>query len=114
MRYWAVADKLRVNPTALSAAGNDVANHGEDLLAHQQSCHGVAAGAQSGWVGASAWALSNLLDGWQATSDAHLRRFGKHSCDMHFAAVEFADSDDRNAEAVRRVGETDRDESPPV
>ncbi len=109
-----MADKLRVNPTALSAAGNEVANHGEDLLARQQSAHAEAAGAQSGWVGASAGALSNLLDGWQTTSDAHLRRFGKHSCDMHFAAVEFADMDDRNTEAVRRVGEAARGESPPV
>jgi uncharacterized protein YukE len=109
-----MADKLRVNPTALSQAGNDVANHGEDLLARQQSCHGEAAGAQSGWVGASAGALSNLLDGWQTTSDAHLRRFGKHSCDMHFAAVEFADMEDRNAEAVRRVGEAARGDSPRV
>jgi uncharacterized protein YukE len=82
-----------------------VANHGEDLLARQQSCHGEAAAAQSGWVGTSAAALSNLLDGWQNTTDAHLRRFGKHSCDMHFAAAEFSDMEDRNAEAVRRVGE---------
>jgi uncharacterized protein YukE len=109
-----VADKLRVNPTALSQAGNDVANHGEDLLARQQSCHGEAAGAQSGWVGVSAGALSNLLDGWQTTTDAHLRRFGKHSCDMYFAAAEFADLEDRNAEAVRRAGEAAPGESPRV
>jgi uncharacterized protein YukE len=107
-----MADKLPVNPTALSQAGNDVANHGEDLLARQQSCHGEAAGAQSGWVGASAGALSNLLDGWQITTDAHLRRFGNHSCDMHFAAVGFADMEDRNAAAVRSVGEAPRGESP--
>jgi uncharacterized protein YukE len=100
-----MADKLRVNLQALSAAGNDVANHGEDLHARQQSCHGEAAAAHSGWVGASAGALSSLLDGWQNTTDAHLRRFGKHSCDMHFASAEFSDMEDRNAEAVRRVGE---------
>jgi uncharacterized protein YukE len=99
-----MADNLRVNPTALSSAGNAVADHGEELLARQQSSHGEAAAAQSGWVGASAGALSNLLDGWEKTSDAHLRRFGKHSCDMHFAAAEFTDMEDRNAEAVRRVG----------
>jgi hypothetical protein len=33
---------------------------------------------------------------------------------MHFAAVEFADIEDRNAEAVRRVGEAARGESPRV
>jgi uncharacterized protein YukE len=109
-----MADKLRVNPTALSQAGNDVANHGEDLLARQQACHGEAGGAQSGWVGSSAGALSNLLDGWETTSDAHLRRFGKHSTDMHFAAVGFADTEDRNTETVRRVGEAAGGESPRV
>lgn len=109
-----MANKLRVNPTALSAAGNDVANHGENLLSSQQSCHGEATGAQPGWVGASASALSNLLDGWQVISDAHLRRFGAHSCEMHFAAAEFADMEARNAEAVRRVGEATRGESPRV
>jgi uncharacterized protein YukE len=106
-----MADKLRVDPTALSSAGNDVANHGEDLLARQLACHGEAAAAQSGWVGASAGALSNLLDGWQTTSDAHLRRFGKHSCDLHFAAVGFTDMEDRNSEEVRRVGEAAGGES---
>jgi len=109
-----MADKLRVNPTALAQAGNDVANHGEDLLARQQSSHGEAAAAQSGWVGSSAGALSSLLDGWQTTSDAHLRRFGKHSCDMHFAAVDFADVEDRNTEVVHRVGEAAGGESPRV
>jgi uncharacterized protein YukE len=103
---------LRVDPTAFSHAANEVANHGEDLLARQQSCHGEAAGAHSVWVGSSAGALSNLLDGWQTTSDAHLRRFGKHSTDMHFAAAGFADMEERNTEAVRRVGEALGGESP--
>jgi hypothetical protein len=33
---------------------------------------------------------------------------------MHFAAVEFADIEDRNAEAVRRVDDAARGESPRV
>jgi uncharacterized protein YukE len=107
-----MADKLRVDPTALSHAGNEVADHGEDLLAHQQSCHGEAAGAQSGWVGSSAGALSSLLDGWETTSDAHFRRFGKHSTDMHFLAVDFADMENRNTQALRTVGEAVSGESP--
>ncbi len=109
-----MADKLRVDPTALSQAGNEVADHGEELLARQQSSHGEAAGAHSGWVGSSAGALSNLLDGWETTSDAHFRRFGKHSTDMHFAAADFADTEDRNAEGVGRVGEAVGGESPRV
>jgi uncharacterized protein YukE len=100
-----MADELRVNPTTLSQTGNEVADHGEDLLAHQQSCHGEAAGAQSGWVGSSAGALSSLLAGWQTSSDAHFRRFGKHSCDMHFAAAGFAATEDHNVALVRTVRE---------
>jgi uncharacterized protein YukE len=107
-----MADKLRVDPTALSHAGNEVANHGEDLLAHQQSCHSEAADAHSGWVGSSAGALSGLLDGWETTSDAHFRRFGQHSTGMHFVAADFADTEDRSTAAVRRVGETASGESP--
>ena len=107
-----MADKLRVDPTALSHAGNEVANHGENLLAHQQSCHGEAAGAQSGWVGSSAGALSSMLDGWEATSDAHLRRFGKHSTDMHFVAADFVNTENRNIQAVRGVGEALGGEGP--
>jgi uncharacterized protein YukE len=109
-----MSDKMWVDPATLSRAGNDVANHGENLLAGQQSCHGEAAGAQSGWVGSSAGALATLLDGWQTVSDAQFRRFGKHSCDMHFAAAAFADTDDRNAATVRQVCEALGGESPLV
>jgi uncharacterized protein YukE len=100
-----MADKLWVDPTALSHAGNEVANHGEDLLASQQACHAEAAAAHSGWVGSSAGALSSLLDSWETTSDAHLRRFGKHSTDLHFVAADFAETETRNIQAVRGVGE---------
>jgi hypothetical protein len=56
--------------------------------------------------------LSNLLDGWETTSDAHLRRLGKHSTDMHFVAADFADTEACNTEAVRRVGEAASGKSP--
>ena len=100
-----MAEELRASPDALSHVGNELANHGETLLAIQQSCHGAAEAAQSGWVGSSAGALSGLLDRWSTVSSTHMGRFGDHSCGMHFAAVEFAEMERRDATAVAKVGE---------
>jgi hypothetical protein len=49
-----MAEELRAIPDVLSHVGNELANHGESLLALQQSCHGEAEGGQSGWVGGCA------------------------------------------------------------
>jgi uncharacterized protein YukE len=92
-----MAEELRAIPDVLSHMGNQLANHGETLLALQQSCHGQADGAQAGWVGSSAGALSELLDSWATASTAQLRRFGEHSGGMHVAAVEFTEMELRNA-----------------
>jgi hypothetical protein len=100
-----MAEELRVNPDVLSHVGNELANHGETLLALQQSCHAAAEGAHSGWVGSSAGALSGLLDRWATVSSTHMGRFGDHSCGMHFAAVEFTEMENRGATAVAKVGE---------
>jgi uncharacterized protein YukE len=97
----AMADELRVNPEALCHAANELANHGETLHALQQSCHGEAEGARSGWIGSSAVALTNLLDSWASTSTFHIGRIGAHSCDMHFAAADFMFMEDRNRQVVR-------------
>ena len=100
-----MAEELRAIPDVLSHVGNELANHGESLLALQQSCHGEAEGAQSGWVGASAGALSGLLARWATASTTHIGRFGEHSSRMHFAAVEFTEMERRNAAALAEVGE---------
>lgn len=107
-----VADKLRVNPEALSKAANDVANHGESLLAAHQSSHGQAVEAQSGWVGSSAGALSGVLDSWETTTTAHLGRIGEHSCGMHFAAADFTFMEQQNKQKLNEVGQAAH--SPPV
>jgi uncharacterized protein YukE len=99
-----VADEVRVNPEALSHAGNELASRGETLHALQRSCHGEAEDAQSGWVGSSAAALSGLLDGWASTSSAHIRRIGEQSCDMHFAAADFIFMEQYNSQEFRDVG----------
>jgi uncharacterized protein YukE len=98
-----MAEELRAIPDVLSHVGNELADHGQSLLALQQSCHGEAEAARSGWVGSSAGALSVLLDRWATASSTHIGRFGEHSCGMHFAAVQFTDMERRNAEAVAGV-----------
>ncbi len=92
--------QLRAIPDSLSQLGNELASHGESLLALQQSCHGTAEDARSGWVGSSAHALSGLLERWVADSASHIGRFGAHSCDMHFAAAGFSEMEQRNAAAL--------------
>jgi uncharacterized protein YukE len=95
--------QLRATPDALTRIGNELADHGESLLALQRTCHGMAEGAQPGWVGSSAHALSGLLDGWATTSSAHIARFGSHSCGMHFAAAGYRDMEQRNAAALAQL-----------
>jgi hypothetical protein len=100
-----MAEELRAIPDVLSRAGNELANHGQSLLALQRSCHGDAESAQRGWVGSSAGALSGLLDRWAVASAAHIGRFGEHSCGMHFAAVGFTEMERRNAAVYVDGGE---------
>lgn len=109
-----VADKLWVNPETLSKAANDVADHGESMLAAHQSSHGQAAEAQSGWVGSSAGALSGMLDSWETTTTAHLSRIGEQSCGMHFAAADFAFNEQQNKQKLDEVAETIGADGPPV
>lgn len=92
--------QLRSTPDSLARIGNELAEHGESLLALQQSCHGAAEDARRGWVGSSAHALSELLDRWTLNSTTHIARFGEHSCGMHFAATEFRQMEQRNAAAL--------------
>jgi uncharacterized protein YukE len=92
--------QLRATPDSLTRIGNELADHGESLLALQQSCHGAAEDAQPGWVGSSAHALSALLDRWAMNSSAHIARFGEHSCGMQYAAAEFRQMEQRNTAAL--------------
>jgi hypothetical protein len=92
--------RLRAIPDSLSQLGNELANHGESLLALQQSCHSAADGARSGWVGSSAHALSGLLDQWAMASTMHIGRLGAHSCGMHFAAAGLREMEQSNAAAL--------------
>jgi uncharacterized protein YukE len=95
--------QLRAIPDALSRIGNELADHGESLLALQQSCQSDAQDAQPGWVGSSAHALSGLLERWAMASTTHIALFGEHSCGMHFAAAGFRRMEQGNAAALAEL-----------
>ncbi|OBK17656.1 hypothetical protein A5635_04175 [Mycobacterium asiaticum] len=92
---------MRANPDVLSHIGNQLADHGQSLLAVQQLCHDDADGAQRGWVGSSAAALTGLLDRWAAAGVSHLHRIAEHADGMRTAAAECAELDQRNAASLR-------------
>jgi hypothetical protein len=98
-----VAEVLQTIPDVLCHVGNELANHGESLLALQQQCHREADGVQLGWVGSSADALSWLLERWGIVSVAHMGRFGEHSCGMQWAAAAFTEMERCNAAALAGV-----------
>ena len=96
-----MAHELRAIPDVLSHVGNELSNHGQSLLALQQSCHRDADGAQPGWVGSSAAALSGLLDRWVTASAGHHAQFGEHANGLRFAAAGFTALEQQNASSLR-------------
>ncbi|OBI90801.1 hypothetical protein A9X01_11430 [Mycobacterium asiaticum] len=92
---------MRANPDVLSHVGNQLADHGQSLLAVQQLCHDDVGGAQRGWVGSSAAALTGLLDRWAAAGASHLNSIAEYAGGMRTAAAECAELDQRNAASLR-------------
>jgi uncharacterized protein YukE len=99
-----MADKVWLKPEELTQAANDMADHGESLLAAHQASHGEASGAHAGWVGSSAGALSGLLDNWETATTDHVGRIGNHSCGMHFTAADFTFNEQQNKQRLDEVG----------
>ncbi|WP_081287439.1 hypothetical protein [Mycobacterium asiaticum] len=96
-----MARELRANPDILSHVGNQLADHGQSLLAVQRLCHDDADGAQRGWVGSSAAELVRLLDRWAAAGASHLESIAEYAGGMRTAAAECAELDQRNAASLR-------------
>jgi uncharacterized protein YukE len=98
----------RVDVAELRSAGAQVGVEQAVLSGvHTETAAGIAA-AQSGWVGSSAAALSEVTARWQDISDVHTAAVGKHGGHMVGAAAQFGNSEDRNAGAVADVGATAR------
>lgn len=97
-----MADEFSANPDLLSHVGNELADHAQTLQVLQQTCHRDADAAQVGWVGASAGALSVLLDRWSTASAGHETRLGQHSRGLRSAAARLMEMEQHNATVVSR------------
>lgn len=89
-----MADTVRVDPEVLCRAGGLLAGHGEALLAAQRGCaHDVEVAVRSGWVGASATALAELLDGWAVATGRHAGRLAEHADGLRTSAAALRNAD---------------------
>jgi WXG100 family type VII secretion target len=92
---------FRIDLEALAGSAAQVSEQGEDLAgAHLSSDNRIAA-AQSGWVGASAAALSTKAATWLETSRKLLTRVGGHALDLNNDGIDFAATERANAEKLR-------------
>jgi uncharacterized protein YukE len=81
---------FRVDLEVLADSAAQVSARGEDLAnAHLVSDNQMTT-VQSGWVGASAEALSAKTTTWLQASRAMLARIGAHALDLNNDAIEFA------------------------
>jgi uncharacterized protein YukE len=99
-----MADQRRVDVGDLHSAGSQVAQ--EKVLlngVHTETATAVSV-AQTGWVGSSSAALSEVTARWHTLAQAHSAAIGKHSRHLHAAAQHFGDTEDNNAAAVAEVG----------
>lgn len=93
----------RVDVADLRFAGIEVGREQSALSGVHADTAAAIAAAHSGWVGSSAAALAQATARWNVMSTIHTAAVGSHGGHMHGAAIAFADTEDRNAEAVGDV-----------
>lgn len=94
---------LRVNVDDLTASGTLVSGHGETMATEHAAADGRIAGAQSGWQGVSAAALTAKSAAWSATTGALLTRMSDHAQGLHTGAQAYAEGEARSAEKMEEV-----------
>ena len=97
-RFW-------VDLAALAGSAAEVSAQGEDLASAHLSSDNRITNVQSGWVGASAAALSLKTSTWLETSRGLLARVGAHALDLTNDGIEYAALERDNAENQRAVGD---------
>lgn len=97
-RFW-------VDLAALAGSAAQVSAQGEDLASAHLSSDNWITNVQSGWVGASAAALSVKTSTWLETSRGLLARVGAHALDLTNDGIEYAALERDNAENLRAVGD---------
>ena len=100
----AAGEKFQIDLEALVSSAAHVDGQGEDLATAYLCSDNRIAAAQSGWVGASAAALSGKTAAWLETSRGLLARVGAHALDLHNDGIDFAARERDNVEMLRAVG----------
>jgi len=88
---------LRVDLETLASSAAHVAGQGEDLASAHLASDNRIAGAEPGWVGASAVALSTTAATWSQTSRRLLTRVGDHALDLTGDGITFAAMEETHA-----------------
>lgn len=91
---------LHVNIEDLVAAGVAVTGHGEDVATRHASADSRIDGAQAGWQGLSAAAMTARSQGWLATTAALLSRLSDHAQGLHTSAEGFAEMEQHSSQAL--------------
>jgi uncharacterized protein YukE len=94
---------FRVDLEALADSAAHVAGQGDDLATAHLASDNRIAGAESGWVGASAAALGTTAATWLHTSRRLLTRVGDHALDLAGDGIVFAAMETANAAMLGSV-----------
>jgi uncharacterized protein YukE len=97
--------RFRVDLAALAGSATQVSAQGDDLASAHLSSDNRITNVQSGWVGASAAALSLKTSTWLETSRGLLARVGAHALDLTNDGIEYAALERDNAENLRAAGD---------
>jgi uncharacterized protein YukE len=97
--------RFRVDLSALAGSAAQVSAQGDDLASAHLSLDNRIANVQSGWVGASAAALSVKTSTWLEISRGLLARVGAHALDLTNDGIEYAALERDNAENLRAAGD---------
>jgi uncharacterized protein YukE len=98
------AEIFGVDLEALAGSASHVAGQGEDLAsAHLASDNRIEA-AGSGWVGASAVALTATAHTWLRTSRRLVRQVGDHALELSSDGLSFAALEEASIAKLRALG----------
>ena len=92
-----------VDLEALAGSAAHVAGQGDDLASAHLASDNRIAGAESGWVGASAAALSTTAAAWLQTSRRLLTRVGDHALELAGDGIVFAAMETENTATLGSV-----------
>jgi hypothetical protein len=92
-----------VDLEALAGSAAHVAGQGDDLASAHLASDNRIAGAEPGWVGASAAALGTTATTWLHTSRRLLARVGDHALELNNDGIVFAAMETANAAALGSV-----------